>query len=389
MKNFILVWLLLTASIFAQSKSVRFNTTTKALIEPTATEFRTANSIQPLDADLTSIAGLTTTAFGRGLLDDANAAAALATIGAEPALGNPATNGFALVSTTGGLRTWAAVGGIPGGSTTELQFNDAGALGGVPGLTWNGSLLTLPGVWAAPGARIVATAAMSPAHQINVALANQTDAITSDATLTLSATPAAGTWFGFCLSDNGTGPRTITLPAGTWFSEAFGGNRTTFTIGASQHLTCTVWFDGTVYHIFGDPVRILDLTVATVAPGADWIEFYDATDGLHKRTLTADLFPHSTLTYAASTALDFLGDSFRTVTLTGDITFTTSNRMAGRSLTIRIVGDGSVRTFTFPAWKFVGAAAPASLAANKIAILTITAFGTADTDIVAAYSAEP
>ena len=98
---------------------------------------------------------------------------------------------------------------------------------------------------------------------------------------------------------------------------------------------------------------------------------------------------HSTLTYAATTDIDLAStDSFRTVTLTGNITFTTSNRAAGLSRTIRIIGDGSTRTFTFLAWKFVGGAAPASLAANKIAALAITAFGTADTDIVAAYSAE-
>lgn len=48
-----------------------------------AAALRTAASAQPLDSDLTSIAALTTTSFGRGLLDDADAAAALATIGAQ------------------------------------------------------------------------------------------------------------------------------------------------------------------------------------------------------------------------------------------------------------------------------------------------------------------
>ena len=98
---------------------------------------------------------------------------------------------------------------------------------------------------------------------------------------------------------------------------------------------------------------------------------------------------HSTLTYAATTDIDMDTDGFQTVTLTGDITFTTSNRAAGRSKTIRIVGDSSLRTFTFPSWTFIGAAAPASLEANKDAVLTITAFGTADTDIIAAYAVEP
>jgi hypothetical protein len=40
------------------------------------------NSTQPLDSDLTAIAALTTTSFGRGLLDDADAAAGRTTLGA-------------------------------------------------------------------------------------------------------------------------------------------------------------------------------------------------------------------------------------------------------------------------------------------------------------------
>ena len=32
---------------------------------------------------------------------------------------------------------------VPGGSTTQLQFNNAGAFGGIPNVTWNGSLLSL------------------------------------------------------------------------------------------------------------------------------------------------------------------------------------------------------------------------------------------------------
>ena len=99
---------------------------------------------------------------------------------------------------------------------------------------------------------------------------------------------------------------------------------------------------------------------------------------------------HSTLTYAGSVALDFNGDGFQTVTLTGVIEFTTANLAAGRSKTIRIIGDSSSRALTFPlGWKFIGAAAPATLAANKIGILTLTSFGTTDANVVAAYAAEP
>lgn len=108
-------------------------------------------------------------------------------------------------------------------------------------------------------------------------------------------------------------------------------------------------------------------------------------DGVNVATVEA----HSTLTYAATTDIDLAGDAFRTLTLTGAVTFTTSNRAAPRSVTLKITGGGSDRALTFPSWVFVGAAAPTSLAANKTAVLTITAFGTADTDIVAAWVAQP
>jgi hypothetical protein len=96
-----------------------------------------------------------------------------------------------------------------------------------------------------------------------------------------------------------------------------------------------------------------------------------------------------TLTYAASVALDFDTFGVQTVDLTGDITFTTSNRGTGKRLLVKIKSDGSLRNFTFPSWVSMGAALPASIAANKTALLKLTGFGTADTDIVAEYSVEP
>jgi hypothetical protein len=106
-------------------------------------------------------------------------------------------------------------------------------------------------------------------------------------------------------------------------------------------------------------------------------------------TLTQVIFTLQTLSFSATTDLDFDAGINQTVSLTGDVTFTTSNRAAGKTITLRIVCDGTGRTFTFPSWKFIGGAAPASIAASKTAELQITAYGTADTDIVAAYAVEP
>jgi hypothetical protein len=51
---------------------------------------------------------------------------------------------------------------------------------------------------------------------------------------------------------------------------------------------------------------------------------------------------HSTLTYAASIAVDFNGDPYKSLTLTGDVTLTTTNRAALRMVTVRIVGDSGL-----------------------------------------------
>lgn len=98
---------------------------------------------------------------------------------------------------------------------------------------------------------------------------------------------------------------------------------------------------------------------------------------------------HSALVYGATVTPDFGGDDYKTVTLTGSIEFTASaNRAAGRSAVIRVVGDVSQRTVAFNAsWRFVGAK-PTTLAANKVAVLSLTAFGANETDIVAAWAVE-
>jgi hypothetical protein len=58
-------------------------------------------------------------------------------------------------------------------------------------------------------------------------------------------------------------------------------------------------------------------------------------------------------------------------------------------VTLRLVADGTNRNLTFPAgWVFLGTA-PASLAAGKTAVLSVTFFGTADADAVAAWAVQP
>lgn len=98
----------------------------------------------------------------------------------------------------------------------------------------------------------------------------------------------------------------------------------------------------------------------------------------------------STVTYAASVILDFVGTGMQKITLAGNITFTTANRAAGRSIAVIIVSDGSTRTFTFPAgWVPIGSGLPADIAANKTAVFSLTCTDGNDTGIIAAYAVQP
>lgn len=99
--------------------------------------------------------------------------------------------------------------------------------------------------------------------------------------------------------------------------------------------------------------------------------------------------PGSDLGTTGTLTLDMSGASLRsTGVLSGDVTFASSNRAAGRSVTVRVRNGGTERDVTFPGgWRFVGAK-PTSIAEDAVAILTLTAFGTADADVVAAWAAE-
>ena len=92
---------------------------------------------QPLDSDLTSIAALSTTTFGRGLLDDADAAAGRTTLG----LGSMAEQYAELVNITGGnaFLTNLEVGGLlqpPVTDGSPLTNNNTIGIHPTSGLQW-------------------------------------------------------------------------------------------------------------------------------------------------------------------------------------------------------------------------------------------------------------
>lgn len=107
-------------------------------------------------------------------------------------------------------------------------------------------------------------------------------------------------------------------------------------------------------------------------------------------TMTGNIaYTPSAITYAASVDIDFDGAAIQTLTLTGDVTITTSNKASGKTVLVKLLASGGARNFTaLPSWVWVGGTAPASLASGKTALLSLTCFGSGDADVVAAYAVE-
>lgn len=105
-------------------------------------------------------------------------------------------------------------------------------------------------------------------------------------------------------------------------------------------------------------------------------------DALEAATLAVDTASSDTVN------LNFSADRLVKRAVAGNVTFTGSNYTAGKSVTVRLVGDGSSRDLSFPAdWKFVSIK-PTALAANKTGVLATTCFGSAASDVVAAWAFE-
>lgn len=110
---------------------------------------------------------------------------------------------------------------------------------------------------------------------------------------------------------------------------------------------------------------------------------------INRSMLIRPLAAQSALAYGANVVVDFNGDEYKVLTLSGDVSFTSSNRGQAKSITVKIIGDGSLRTLSFPAgWVWLGDGEPASLASGKVGVLSITSFGNDEVDVIAVYSVQ-
>lgn len=118
----------------------------------------------------------------------------------------------------------------------------------------------------------------------------------------------------------------------------------------------------------------------------------DITIGKGLTVSQSTVYAVELVTYAASVTLD-LNPSFhanvRVLTLAGNLTVAVSSAGTGRWFTFIITGDGSTRNLTLPAWKFMNASAPTTLAAGKTATLTVFYVDATDGNAVANYSVQP
>jgi hypothetical protein len=160
-------------------------------------------------------------------------------------------------------------------------------------------------------------------------------------------------------------------------------------------------FAGGASSSFPANAEFLRCTAINLAGGADNIQFrtagterlrieasgkIDASGEVEAKNVTVNV---NTLATATGTQnLDFTSEGYLTHAITGNITYTASNYSAGRSLSVRITCDGTARNLTFPTnWVFVGAK-PTSIAASKVAVLSVTSFGTTEANAVAAYAVQ-
>lgn len=94
--------------------------------------------------------------------------------------------------------------------------------------------------------------------------------------------------------------------------------------------------------------------------------------------------------YSPNVTIDFNTSEMEVLDLKGNVTFSAAHLNVRKQKTIKIYAAGQDCNMSFPAsMVFVGGAAPATITNGKTAILSLYCFGSADSDIVAAYTVQP
>ncbi len=112
------------------------------------------------------------------------------------------------------------------------------------------------------------------------------------------------------------------------------------------------------------------------------LEAIAAENGFHRAALNV-------ITYAASVTVPFDAARHQYIDLTGNITIAFGTLTAGADVTLMMKSDGSSRNLTWPgSVRWLGAAAPSALAANKTIAVRFFSVGTTAADVVATWSVQ-
>ena len=128
------------------------------------------------------------------------------------------------------------------------------------------------------------------------------------------------------------------------------------------------------------------------APAALTTTFTNTTGSVTASSLVGNNFTSgvSNLVYAPNVTIDFSGATYQQLALSGNVTFADTNLAAGRSVVVVLTAGSSASTLAYPSsWVALGAALSTTLAAGKTAVLSLTALGMTDANVLAAYSAQP
>lgn len=122
----------------------------------------------------------------------------------------------------------------------------------------------------------------------------------------------------------------------------------------------------------------------TYSFGADGVNW----SGNSITNLGRTAFNQGSLTYNATQNFDFDANEYRQITLTGDLTtLTTSNRAAGKVMSIIVIGDAVDRNISFnTSWHHNPSDPSIVISAGARVIMSFYCAGTAETDVIVAVS---
>tara|TARA_R110000868_G_scaffold75474_3_gene217722 strand:+ start:251 stop:3697 length:3447 start_codon:yes stop_codon:yes gene_type:complete len=262
------------------------------------------------------------------------------------------TSGQVLSTNGTGTLSWATAGGgsgSPGGSNTQVQFNNSGAFGGSANLTWDGTTLTGTG--------------FSGPHNGTVGATTPTTGVFTTATVRSTAVQdfvalqgrAGGTnSYGVTLTPTTlTASRTLTLPdasgtilqSGTAVTVAQGGtNATTASITSFNNITG--------YTAAGATGTTSTNLVFSTSPTI-------TTAALTNPTVTNYVETLYTANTGTAITVDLANGTVQNLTLTGNATITMPAAVAGKSFIIILSQDGTgSRTVTWSTVSWPSATTP-------------------------------